>query len=194
MANKVNFGLKNVHYALLTYSGTTPVFATPVAVEGAVSLELSIEGNTNTFYADNIAYYKSVFNNGYSGSLEMAKIPTSMLSDVWGYTVTATDKVIAEDATAEPAPFALLFQIEGDDEAEYYCFYRVIAQRPSVGSVTMNENGAEPQTQSFDIACLPLIDTTASSAIDGKVLIKTDSATDAAVKAAWFNAVYVAMA
>ena len=37
--DKVKFGIKNVHYALLT-DETTPTFETPVAIPGAVSFSL----------------------------------------------------------------------------------------------------------------------------------------------------------
>lgn len=50
MANKVKYGISNVHYAPVTSSG----FGTPVALEGAVSLSLSAEGERSVFYADNI--------------------------------------------------------------------------------------------------------------------------------------------
>ena len=87
MENKVRFNLKNVHYAILTETVntlgvTTYSWATPVAVKGAVSLDLSQEGEVSPFYADGITFYRSVSNNGYSGSLEMARYPDQMLQDV----------------------------------------------------------------------------------------------------------------
>ena len=69
--NKVKFGLKNVHYALLTVSEEGAVsFGAPVPIPGAASMSLSPQGETETFYADDIAYYVSTANNGYQGDLE----------------------------------------------------------------------------------------------------------------------------
>ena len=50
--NKVQFGLKNVHYAVLNGS----VYAEPVSVPGAVNLSMDAEGDMQKFYADDVAY------------------------------------------------------------------------------------------------------------------------------------------
>lgn len=190
-ANKVQFGLKNVHYALLTESDSSaPSFGTPVAVKGAVNLELSQEGAESVFYADNQAYYRISSDNGYTGSVEMAKIPDAMLKDVWGFGYDSTNKVLFEDANAEAKPFALLFQIDGDQNDDYYVFYRCYAGRPNIGSTTTTEAGKEPQTQTFDIVCYPLIDNSSSGTLNGKVYAKTDENTTTTVKSGWFTTVF----
>lgn len=179
--NKVRFNLKNVHYAKLTL-GTTPTWATPVAVPGAVSLDMSAEGDTNNFYADGIVYYKSIANNGYSGTLEMARIPDQMMQDIWGDTLGSTSKVLTESANTNPASFALLYQIDGDADEELYVLYNVSGTRPNVGSQT-NEESKEPQTQSTDITAIPLP--------DGRVMARTTNATPSATKTGWFSSVFV---
>lgn len=176
--NKVRFGLKNVHYAILT-SGS---YATPVAVPGAVNLDLSPNGETNRFYADDITYYLSTGNQGYEGSLEMAKIPDDMLKDVWGYTQGTTSKVLTENASAEPKNFALLYQISGDADDEYYVLYCCSAGRPEAGSQTL-EDSKTPNTQSFELSAVPMS--------DGKVMAKTSATTPTATKSSWFTTVFV---
>ena len=114
--NKVRFGLKNVYYAVLT-EGATNAWATPVHVAGAVSLTLDDASSSNPFYADNITYYRTFANNGYTGSLEMALIPEAMLADIWGIEENATDKIIYEKTGVQPKPFALLFEVDGDQDS-----------------------------------------------------------------------------
>ena len=184
--NKVRFNLKNVHYAILTEtvntSGQTAYsWGTPKAVKGAVSLDLSAEGETSPFHADGIIYYQSITNNGYSGSLEMARFTDEMLKDVWGDTLGSTSKVLTENATVDPKRFALLYQIDGDADEEYYVLYNVSGTRPGIGSKT-NEGTKEPQTQSSDIAAIPLG--------DGRVLARTTADTPSATKSGWFNTVF----
>ena len=64
--NKVQFNLKNVHYAILT-PGDIPAWSTPVKVPGAVTLTLDPSGDVTPFYADGVIFYNSVANNGYTG-------------------------------------------------------------------------------------------------------------------------------
>lgn len=189
--NKVRFGLKNVHYAVLTEStdGTSNTYATPVAVPGAVSLTMDSNGTDGTFYADNVAYYKTFANNGYTGELEMARITDAMLQDVWGMDLDDTSKVLYEKTGIQPKPFALLFQIEGDQDEELNLLYRVVpTSKPSAGSQTVGEE-VEPVTQTFEFEALPLVTGPASQA--GLIKARTTDATPTATKTAWFTAVQI---
>ena len=187
--NKVRFGLKNVHYAVLTEStdGTTNTYATPVAVPGAVSLTMDSNGTDGTFYADNVAYYKTFANNGYTGELEMARITDDMLKDVWGMTQDQTSGVIYEKTGVQPKPFALLFQIDGDQDEELNLLYRVVpTSKPSAGSQTVGEE-VEPVTQTFEFEALPLVTGPASQA--GLIKARTSESTPDTTKNAWFSSV-----
>lgn len=186
--NKVRFGLSNVHYAVLT-EGSSNVWATPVAVPGAVSLTVDSNVASSDFYADNVAYYRTFANNGYSCTLEMAKISEAMLSAIWGIAADSTG-VIREKTGVEPKPFALMFQVEGDQDAEHYLFYRCVPSgKPSEGSQTTDENGADPQTQSFDFSALPLV--TGAANQKGLIKAKTGSSASTAVISGWYSAVNV---
>ena len=75
-SNKIKYNLKNVHVAKLTIKADgTFEYATPRHIPGAVSLTLDAEGDNTPFYADGIVYFRTISNNGYTGSLEMALIP-----------------------------------------------------------------------------------------------------------------------
>lgn len=150
--NKVRFGLKNVYYAKRTVSAGAVTYGTPVAIPGAVNLDLAQEGSTDPFYADNTTYYVAQSNNGYTGSLEVAKIPQAMYTDIWGF--TAAQDNLTENAETEPSSFALAFQIDGDQVDQFHLLYNVSAARPNIGSAT-TEASKTPQTQTFDITAIP---------------------------------------
>ena len=71
-ANKVKFGLKNVHYALVTETvatdgsgAITSTYGSLKALAGAVSLSMSSSASKSVFRADNSDYYVS-YGYGYS--------------------------------------------------------------------------------------------------------------------------------
>lgn len=184
MANKVKFGLKNVYYSVITETVTSGEisysYATPVHIPGAVSLSVDVDGSTNPFYADNVVYYQTVANNGYSGTLEVAMIPDSFRTDVM-QEQTMQNGLIAEYSDKYPKSFAMAFQIDGDESNTCYWFYNCTATRPSVSGSTVEEN-IEPQTDTLDIAMR-------ARATDALVRLKTSDSTPDSVRNTWFSAV-----
>ena len=151
MANKIKYGLKNVHYAVATIAADgSATFGTPVAFPGAVALTLDAEGDRTPFYADNIEYYVGTANNGYSGSLEVARVIDDFKKDVLGY-AEDNKHVIYENKNAETVHFALIFQFEGDAHATRHVLYNCTASRPCAGSTTKGES-VEPQTETIDLS------------------------------------------
>lgn len=180
-ASKVQFNLKNVHYAILELNGSVPSWKPPVPVPGAVNLSLEQQGEVTPFYADGIVYYQSVANNGYNGDLEMALFPDQMLIDVWGYEKVDGDEVLIENANAEAKAFALLFQIDGDATARHYGMYNCTGTRPGISSTT-NTDVKEPQTQTSTISAVPLP--------SGNVFAKTTHETPDQIVKNWYQKVY----
>lgn len=189
MANKIKYGIKNVYYAIATIATDgSATYATPVALPGAVSLSLEAQGDQNTFYADNIAYFVSQANNGYQGDLELALIPDAFRKNILSEIETNVGKVLLEDAEANPVHFALLFQFEGDVSGTRYCMYNCVASRPSAASQTKAES-IEPQTETIQITATTVYNSTLHKDI---VRAKTGDSTPDAVYNGWFSSVFVA--
>lgn len=181
MPDKVKFGIRNVHYAVM--SADTPTYETPVPIPGAVSLTMEASGDTTPFYADDMQYFVTVSNNGYSGDLEVAYFPESFFEDIFGYTVSTNDKVMTENAAAQPKPFALLFEEEGDVTGTKYVLYNCTCTRPSRNLATTTET-TEPQTQTSTITASPLS--------DRRTMAYTTAETPAQVLTAWYDEVWLA--
>lgn len=180
MANKIKYGLSHVYYAVATEgTGGALTYGTPVAWPGAVSMSLSASGDSNTFYADNVAYWSGTANNGYEGDLETALIPDSFRTDVLGEELDATAGYYTEKADAVVKEFALLFQFEGDESATRHCLYRCTASRPDVASQT-RESSTEPQTESITITAMPRINDN---------VVKSRCPSTASAYANWFTEV-----
>lgn len=167
MANKVKFGLSKCYYAVWTEEGDT--YATPVALPGAVNLSLTQSGGETNFRADNVDYWTTFSNGGYSGSLELAKVPDAFKVDVLGEAMDATNGIQYELGNAQPKAFALLFQVEGDDEGIRFAFYNCKCSRPAVESQTTSGDSIEPATETLDITAKarPVDDLIKGVAVEG---------------------------
>ena len=182
--NKVKFGLSHVYYALLTYGENDAVtFGNPVAIKGGVNLTLSAEGDMSPFYADNMVYYMASMNAGYSGDLEVARIPDSFKTDVLNY-VTDSAGALVETTNAEYKPFALLFQIEGDKNARRHVLYNCMANRPQLTAGTTTAS-KEPQTETIPLTCSSIPNTALNTEIVKASAVVGDSA-----YSAWFTTVH----
>lgn len=158
MANKVLFGLKNVHFAIATVGEDGNVtYGTPHKQPGAVNMTLQVSGSVSPFYADNIIYYQASGNQGYTGSLEMA------LFDEWFKTevlkeIKDSDGVLVENANENPETIAILYQVEGDETNSLRALYYCQVERPGETAATKGDT-VTPQTSTVNITVSPRPDT-----------------------------------
>lgn len=154
MANKILYGIENVHVAKITEDAQGNItYGTPFAVRGAVGLNFDPEGETTTFYADNIKYFIQESNQGYTGDLEIALTPTEFLSQILGRE-TDSNGAIFEASDDTQARFALMFQGQGDQTGRRYVFYDCTTTRPTRENNTKQEE-IEPGTDTMTITMSP---------------------------------------
>lgn len=182
MANKVKYGLKNVHYAVVTFaSDGTPTFGSVVAIPGAVDMSLSKNGDTYEFYADGGVYFEIADNVNYDGDLELALIPDGFRTAVLNESLDSKN-VMFEGADAEKVHFALLFEFTGDANAIRHVLYNCTAQESEISGTTKGDN-IEVKTEKLHIVAKPLPG-------GGNIKAKTGATTDATTYNDWYNAVY----
>lgn len=181
-ASKVRFGLKNVHYALMTDEG----YDKPVKIPGAVSLTLNTEGSdASIFYADDIAYWTlPASNSGYTGTLTMAIVPDSFKVAALGEVVD-DNGIQVELSDAQPKPFALLYEVSGDADEKRYAFYNTTASRTAPGANTKSDS-TSPDTEELNFTAIGK-----DFEFDGetKNIVKGSAPTEAKAYAAWFETV-----
>ncbi len=184
MSNKIKYNLKNVYAAVMSRDNNGGYsYATPVAIPGAVSLNLDAEGETSPFYADGVVYFRSVSNNGYSGDLEIALIPDWFREQVLKETKDTNGVLVETNRDVEPVYFALLFEFDGDNKAIRHVLYNcAVSTRPTVESKTKEEN-IEPGTETLSIS--------ADARDDGLIKARTGDDTATTAYNGWYEAVYV---
>lgn len=188
MANKIKYGLRNVHYAVATIAEDgSATYATPKRWPGAVNLSLSATGDSTTFYADDIAYQEFSTNAGYDGDFESAIVPEEFLKDVLGNFEDSAG-VLVEDSDAPTVHFALLFEFQGDEKATRHVLYNCTAQRPNVEGAT-KEEATEAQTETITIKARTVFNTDLT-----KNVVKAKAPAGSTPYADWYNNVYVSTA
>lgn len=181
MGNKVQFSLKNVHYAPITVTeGGEVTFETPVHIPGAVSLTMDRQGSEVKFNADGVLYYASYTNEGYSGTLTFALIPDSFRKTILREVEDEADHVLVEYSDVETRPFALLFEIEGDQRASRRVLYNCTVGVP--GEDADGQAQKTPKTEAMSITAAPLA--------DGRTRARTMDDTPDEVFDNWFKSVW----
>jgi len=183
--SKVRFGLAKAYYAVIKDDGT---YDTPVAIPGAVSLDLSREGSEpSTFWADNVAYYVTpAANGGYTGTFNFALIPDAFKVAVLGEVVDDNGMQV-EIADAAPKPFALLYEVEGDVDKKRYVFFNCTAQRVAAGANTKSDS-TNPDTQDLEFTAIGKDFTFGGTGVT-KNIVKGSAEEAAAAFATWYTAV-----
>ena len=156
--NKVKYGLSNVHIAKMNIGEDGAItYGTPFKIPGAVKLSLDAEGDSEAFYADNMKYYESYANNGYSGDLEIAKLPDQFYTDILGQKQDENGGML-ENANDTISPFAIMYQVEGDQTGTRFCYYNATVSRPSTEANT-TEDTKTPNTDTLSITTSARTDT-----------------------------------
>lgn len=138
---KVQFGLSNAHYAVIT---TDPVtgeksYGVPKKLMCSTSLSLTPVGSSEPFFCDDRIGYTSISNQGYEGTLTGAMLSDSFREDVLREKKDSNGMRV-EYTNVQPAEFALLFEVNGDPEQSRFVLWNCKASRPSQNHTTQQES------------------------------------------------------
>lgn len=148
--NKVVFGLENVYvgtYSVNTYG--TASLGTPMHLPGAVNLSLEADTEENVFWADNVKYYVTNADNGFTGDLEMAYFPDSFKTAYMNYK-QLSDGGFAQIKGEQNKQIYLIFESKGDAEHRRTIMYNI-----SIGPIS-REYSTTTETQEPVTATMPI--------------------------------------
>lgn len=171
-ANKVTYGLEQVHIAFRDDGVNGPAWDAPAAIPGAVRFTPTAEGDTNTFYADNGPYFVVTSNNGYTAELEMALVPDEVLAEMLGWEIDENGMLV-EIADGAAKPFALMAQILGDKKNRRFVYYDCLASRPEKEHTTKEET-IEPTTDVLNLTISP-VNINGKSITKGQLELSTEN-------------------
>lgn len=188
--NKMHFDLQNVHYAPATIGEDgTFSYGKWKAHKGAMSIDLSPEGDSSTIRADGIDYIVVNNNNGYSGDLNVVSADDEFKRDCVGEVLDEEKNIQYEDADAMTPHFALSFEFKGDVKNKRHVFYNCTCGRPNVTGEN-KDNQKEPDTDTYSIKASPAVFKIGE---EEKHIVKGNSIpeTDEEVYKNWFDKVIV---
>lgn len=152
MANKVEFGISELHVGTYTESGGTVTLGTPYAQKGAVSFSPEVQSEKNDFYADNIVYWSGYSGGSIEGDLEVAMFDDAFKTQFLGYKALTNGGLANVKNPTKPNVY-IAFQVEGDDESRRVIFYNC-----TLGDINRSyntiEDAKEPTTETLPITCI----------------------------------------
>ncbi len=153
MANKVRFGLSKCYYAI--WDASTSTYGTPVAVPYAQSLSIDRNKSSSDVYADNKLIYHIGSLNSATINVQFSVIADTVKQALLGHKSAVTTANNVEVTNGTPIYFALLFQIEGDDENRRKIYYRCTA---SLGNESYETTGDSVNAvgESLEITAYPV--------------------------------------
>lgn len=179
--NKVEFGLRNCYYAVVTVDESGKItYGAPKKLPGAVSITFDKSGDLIRFKADDIDYYTNANNQGYEGTLTLARVPEDFRTEVLKEKKTEKG-VLVENSDAQTANIALMFEFQGDVKATRHLLYYCSVNRPSVGSTT--KDSGDPNTTELAMVASP-------RPSDNLVKASTSAGVDEETYNSWYTKVY----
>lgn len=179
--NKVEFGLRNCYYAVVTVDESGKItYGAPKKLPGAVSITFDKSGDLIRFKADDIDYYTNANNQGYEGTLTLARVPEDFRTEVLKEKKTEKG-VLIENSDAQTANIALMFEFQGDVKATRHLLYYCSVNRPSVGSTT--KDSGDPNTTELAMVASP-------RPSDNLVKASTSAGVDEETYSSWYTKVY----
>jgi phi13 family phage major tail protein len=179
--NKVEFGLRNCYYAVVTVDESGKItYGAPKKLPGAVSITFDKSGDLIRFKADDIDYYTNANNQGYEGTLTLARVPEDFRTEVLKEKKTEKG-VLIENSDAQTANIALMFEFQGDVKATRHLLYYCSVNRPSVGSTT--KDSGDPNTTELAVVASP-------RPSDNLVKASTSAGVDEETYNSWYTKVY----
>lgn len=155
-ANKVKYGISNVHYAIATRASDGSItYGAWKELPNAVSITCDVNSNTSTQYADNKLIYSKTCISGTNITLTMSVISDDFKKEVLGWKTTS-DGGLVQVSNATTEYIALGFQFEGDVNASKIWYYLCSVSDQSNDDASTNTESVTFSNEALTITAYPV--------------------------------------
>ena len=155
MSKKVNFGVKNVKFALASYDDDTKshTYSTVKDLSGAITVSITPNTSEVRFYADDSQYYFKRGKDTHTGTIELTNITDEFKTEILGYLLD--DNGVLVDKKGKINQVAITFEVDGENgngEAvpKKYWMYRLAISDTNIESTSIAET-PEPSSSSITL-------------------------------------------
>lgn len=155
MANN-RFNVKNIHYAANTIGGGgTVTRGTPKKIAGVMKVSVNPTVSSGKLYGDGAVADEVTKLTGAGISLEMNKISTEVINELFGKTKDPTTGITNDNIGNEPIEFSLGWEVElTGGGAEFVWFTKCKAQ-PLQNEVQQGTDNINFSTDTLNVTAMP---------------------------------------
>lgn len=152
MANKVEFGISNLHFFTYTVGDNgSVVLGTPYHQAGAINFSPDQDSNENTLDADDMVYWSDYTEGPTSGSLEVALFDDAFKTQFLGYGAFNGGGIAQIKGAVKPA-CGIAFEVKGDKEKRKVIYYNCALGAIGQTYETIG-NEKTPRTETLPFTC-----------------------------------------
>lgn len=183
-------GLDKLYYAPITEGENgEETYGTPTKLAEAISVDMSIDVNEATLYADDGISESAREFSGGSITLNTNDIAASNLAAILGATVDQNG-VLVQTSEDTPKPVAIAFKAKkANGKYRYFWIYRVLFGTPSTSLQTKGDS-IDFQTPTIEGTIMPRKKADSASKHPWKVEVTEGETGSATAIASWYDAVY----
>ena len=155
MANN-RFNVKNVHYAVnTTNEGGEVTRGTPKKIAGAMKVSVNPTVSNGKLYGDGVVSDEVTKMTGAGISLEMNKIPTDVVNEIFGKTKDPTTGITKDNSDNEPIEFSLGWEVELTGGCSEFVWFTKCKAQPIQNEVQQGTDNINFSTDTLNITAMP---------------------------------------
>lgn len=155
MANN-RFNVKNIHYAKNTPGASGEVTrGKPIKIAGAMKVSVNPTVSSGKLFGDGIVADEITKLTGAGISLEMNKIPTEVVNELYGKEKDSVTGITKDNISNEPIEFSLGWEVELTGGGSEFVWFTKCKAQPIQNEVQQGTDNINFSTDTLNLTAMP---------------------------------------